>query len=78
MTDKEVRKLKRAELLEILFYLQKELDGLRAENENLRRQLESAAAVERLSDAALEQITNAVKAAMEESNDDASGTSARK
>lgn len=32
MTDKELRKLKRAELLEILFYLRKELDELKAEN----------------------------------------------
>lgn len=35
MTDKELRKLKRAELLEILFYLRKELDELKAENESL-------------------------------------------
>lgn len=40
MTDKELRKLKRAQLLEILFYLQKELDSLKQENEELKQRLE--------------------------------------
>ena len=33
MTDKELRRLKRAELLEILYYLQKENEELKAELE---------------------------------------------
>lgn len=41
MTDKELKRLKRSELLEILFYLQKEMETLRQDNENLRKQLES-------------------------------------
>ena len=36
MTDKELRKLKRAELLEIMFYLQEELSNVKQENESLR------------------------------------------
>ena len=40
MTDKELRKLKRAELLEILFYLQKELDRMKQENEELKQRLD--------------------------------------
>lgn len=37
MTDKELRHLKRAELLEILFYLQKENETLKAELETLKQ-----------------------------------------
>lgn len=40
MTDKELRKLKRAELLEILFYLRKELDELQAENAALTERID--------------------------------------
>lgn len=40
MTDKELRKLKRAELLEILFYLRKELDELKAENAALTERID--------------------------------------
>ena len=36
MTDKELRRLKRAELLEILYYLQKENEELKAEVEKLK------------------------------------------
>lgn len=35
MTDKEVKKLKRQELLELLYYMRKELDETRLENERL-------------------------------------------
>ena len=42
MTDKELRKLKRSELMEILYYLQKEVDTLQKENESLKQQLENA------------------------------------
>ncbi len=37
MTEKELRHLKRAELLEILFYLQKENESLKAELETLKQ-----------------------------------------
>lgn len=37
MTEKELRHLKRAELLEILFYLQKENETMKAELEKLKQ-----------------------------------------
>lgn len=40
MTDKELRKLKRRELLELMYYLKKELEEVKLENEDLRKQLE--------------------------------------
>lgn len=39
MTDKELRKLKRSELLEILYFMRKEIDSLKSENEELRSSL---------------------------------------
>ena len=42
MTDKELKKLKRADLLEILYYLQKEVEELTKENESLKAQLENS------------------------------------
>lgn len=39
MTDKELKKLKRGELLEILLFIQKEYDELKAENELLKEKL---------------------------------------
>ena len=46
MTDKELRKLKRTELLELLYYLRKELDTVKQENETLRKQLEEQSAAQ--------------------------------
>lgn len=43
MTDKELRKLKRGELLELMYYLRKELEEVKLENEDLRKQLEDKA-----------------------------------
>lgn len=40
MTEKELHKLRRTELLEILLYLQKELDSVKAENNALQTQLQ--------------------------------------
>ncbi len=40
MTDKELHKLKRSELLELLFQMRTELDRLRTENETLRQSQE--------------------------------------
>lgn len=42
MTDKELRKLKRLELLDLLFYMRKELDELQEENESLKKQIENS------------------------------------
>ena len=41
MNDKELRRLKRAELLEILFYLQKENDNLKQQNQELQQRIEN-------------------------------------
>ena len=42
MTNKELRKLKRTELLEMMLQLQKELEAERAEKEALQKQREEA------------------------------------
>lgn len=39
MTDKELRKAKKNELLEMLYYMRKELDKVQEENSLLRKQL---------------------------------------
>lgn len=76
MTDKEVRKLKRADLIEILFYLQKELETVQQENEKLRKQLENIEISAKISDEDVQRIAKAVKAAMRtESNDTLEGES---
>lgn len=41
MTDKELRKLKRADLIEILYYLKRENEELKAENEKLNSRLDA-------------------------------------
>ncbi len=66
MTDKELRKLKRTELLELLFYMQSELESLRQENESLRQQLGTAAGG--ITDTDLERITSAVMQAMQDAS----------
>ena len=43
MTDKELRKLKRIELIEILYYLKKENEELIEENNKLKERLYSLA-----------------------------------
>ncbi|MBQ9110394.1 MAG: hypothetical protein IJY06_03365 [Oscillospiraceae bacterium] len=62
MTDKELRRLKRTELLEIVFYLQKELEDLRRENESLRQGAGG------ITEDALAKITAAVKEAVLEAS----------
>lgn len=42
MNEKEFRKLKRLELVEIIYQLEKDLENEKAENENLRSQLADA------------------------------------
>ncbi len=39
MTDKELRKLKRVDLIEILYYLEKEVERLQEENKYIKEQL---------------------------------------
>ncbi|MDE6833704.1 MAG: hypothetical protein K2J39_05595 [Ruminococcus sp.] len=56
MTDKELHKLKRSELLDLLYYIRKELDKLQEENESLKKQLENNSHNREL----LEKIFNAV------------------
>lgn len=72
MTDKEVRKLKRAELLEILFYMEKELEELRQENEKLQQQLTggvlSETDLERIASAVAEKLKNVSKVPDKQSN----------
>jgi hypothetical protein len=45
MTDRELKRLKRDQLLEILVYMRKEIDRLNAENETLKLQLEERSKV---------------------------------
>lgn len=56
MTDKELHKLKRLELLDLLLYMRKELDELQAENESLKKKIEDLEHNREL----LEKIFNAV------------------
>lgn len=56
MTDKELRKLKRLELLDLLFYMRKEIDELQEENERLKKQIENSEHNREM----LEKIFNAV------------------
>jgi hypothetical protein len=40
MTDKQLRRAKKTELIEMLYYLRKELDELKSENEELKGRLD--------------------------------------
>jgi len=64
MTDKELRRLKRAELLEILFYLQKEIDNLKQQNQELQTRIENLAVNKSLSDEDFNRISQIVKDAL--------------
>ena len=66
MTEKELRHLKRAELLEILFYLQKENETLKAELETLKQSpTENVFTPE-----VLEQLKSTIRETMQEINGD--------
>lgn len=70
MTDKELRRLKRSELLELMFYLREELDKLKEENESLKSRIDdlSKAALEsqnNLSDEFIKAVSDAVRNAAE-------------
>lgn len=68
MTNKELKKLKRADLLEILYYLQKEIEELNRENAMLKNQLENTKF--ELSDDDLKRIVEVVKYASKDSMND--------
>ncbi|MCM1133332.1 MAG: hypothetical protein NC340_07645 [Ruminococcus flavefaciens] len=72
MTDKELRRLKRSELLELMFYLREELDKLKEENESLKSRLDDLARTSievksNQSDEFIAVVKNAVKEAVESS-----------
>lgn len=48
MTDNELKKLGRKELLEILYFMRKEIDALKDENDMLRAKLEDLSQGDRL------------------------------
>lgn len=64
MTDKELHHLKRAELLEILFYMQNEIDRLKEENKTLHERVENltqSALDNKLSQDTLNQINETIQ-----------------
>ncbi len=71
LTDKELRKLKRSELLEILLYQQKELERLSDENEKLRQQIQNSFTDNCISDAVIEKIAEAVRKKFETADEKA-------
>lgn len=50
MTDNELKKLGRKELLEILYFMRKEIDALKDENDMLKSRLEDVLQRDRLSE----------------------------
>ena len=44
MTDKELRKLRRSDLIEMLYYMRQEIEDLEAENKQLRERLDALVA----------------------------------
>lgn len=72
MTDKELRRLKRTDLLEIMFYLRDEIDELKKENESLKYRIDelSKAAMNaktEISDNSVLRIADAVRNIISES-----------
>lgn len=82
MTNKEVRKLKKPDLLEILYYLQQENEELKQENEKLRSQIDSFTSGMSFPESELQKIkdavTLAVKDAMNQSSAQESKSQKRK
>lgn len=64
VTDKELHKLKKSELLELLFTMRKEIDQLQTENSELEQKLNDAAANREI----LEKILHVVCPDEEENN----------
>jgi FtsZ-binding cell division protein ZapB len=78
MTDKEVRRLKRHELIEIMFYLQQELDSLKEENAALKARVDELSRTQNsLSEEALKQIVDTIRTTTQAclSHDDSNDTS---
>ncbi len=72
MTDKELKRLKRADLLEIMFYFRDEIDNLKKENESLKSRIDelSKAAMNaktEISDNSVIRIADAVRNIINES-----------
>lgn len=65
MTDKELHKLKKSELLELLFTMRKEIDSLQSEAEELKQKLDEACANREI----LEKILQAVSPEEKEENE---------
>ena len=66
MTEKQLKRLKRTELLEILFFMRKEIETLQQENAELKEKLDkySSGGNMILSDANMEMLTKAVESAV--------------
>ena len=56
LTDKEVKKLKRAELMELFYYMKKEIDHLTEENQQLREDKQQLSDALNVTKVALEKI----------------------
>ena len=66
MTNKEVRKLKKPDLLEILYYLQQENEELKQENEKRRSQIDSFTSGMSFPESELQKIKDAVTLAVKD------------
>ena len=66
MTNKEVRKLKKPDLLEILYYLQQENEERKQENEKLRAQIDSFTSGMSFPESELQKIKDAVTLAVKD------------
>lgn len=75
MTDKELRRLQRADLLEILFRLQTEVETLREEKAALQQRLDEKTTVS-LSDAQMQQLMTHLSAVMQQQIGERSGEKA--
>lgn len=63
MTDKQVRKLKKTELIEMLYYARKEIDTLKTENTELKNRLDTIIGT------ALKESPDALNAVVSENNE---------
>lgn len=66
MTDKELKKLRRQELLELMLYVRRELDSVKQENEKLRSQLETQTAAQGDVNKEILQIVNSTSKQVEQ------------
>lgn len=66
MTDKELQKLRRSELIEILFYMRKEIDELKAENERLVQRIDGMTNSAELSENSVNRLLQGFRSIAEE------------